>query len=126
MDRMRPCEGCDDSSTLSGDTMIIAICGSLTHHKAMREAQKAVEALGHTTFVPKSLELIENEGFQKPETVEERLAAEAKYNFISEHFKKIEKSEAILVVNMEKNGIAGYIGGNTFLEIGIAFYLHKK
>lgn len=109
-----------------GTQMKIAICGSLTHHLDMRQAQKAVEALGYTTLVPKSLDLIEQLGYKKPETVEERLVAEAKYNFISEHFKKIEKSDAILVVNMKKNGVEGYIGGNTFLEIGIAFYLQKS
>lgn len=106
--------------------MIIAVCGSLTHHKDMRQAQRALEKLGHSVFVPKSLDLIEQQGFTKPVTVKERLAAEKKYNFISEHFKKIERSDAVLVVNMEKNGIAGYIGGNTFLEMGVAFYLKKK
>ena len=106
--------------------MIIAVCGSLTHHKDLRAAQLALEKLGHTALVPKSLDLIEKQGYKKPVTVEERLAAEAKYNFISEHFKKIETADAILVVNMEKNGVAGYIGGNTFLEMGVAFYLKKK
>lgn len=42
------------------------------------------------------------------------------------HFKKIEWSDAVLVLNYDKNDIANYIGGNTFLEIGIAFYLGKK
>lgn len=106
--------------------MNIAICGSLTFHKEMRDVQKKLEALGHTTLVPKSLALIENEGYQKPTTVRERLAAEAKHNFISEHFKKIEQADAIVVVNPEKHNIPGYIGGNTFLEMGIAFYLGKK
>ena len=27
--------------------------------------------------------------------------------------------------NYEKRGIAGYIGGNTLIEIGLAFYLKK-
>lgn len=106
--------------------MTIAICGSLTFHKEMRNTQRELESLGHVVFVPKSLALIEKQGFQKPTTVKERLAAEAKHNFISEHFKKIEKSDVILVVNPDKQGIKHYIGGNTFLEIGVAFYLKKK
>lgn len=106
--------------------MTIAICGSLTFHKELREYQHKLEALGHTALVPKSLDLIEQKGFMKPKTVEERLAAEAKHNFIREHFKKIEKSDAVLIVNLDKNGIKGYVGGNTFLETGIAFYLGKK
>ena len=106
--------------------MTIAVCGSLVFHKEMREIQKLLEALGHTVYVPKSLDLIEQQGFVKPTTVEERLAAEAKYDFIREHFKKIEESDCVLVVNPRHHDIDGYIGGNTFLEIGIAFYLGKK
>ena len=106
--------------------MTIAVCGSLVFHKEMRAVQKLLESAGHTVFVPKSLDLIEQQGFQKPVTVEERLAAEAKYDFIREHFKKIEKADGVLVVNPRHHDIDGYIGGNTFLEIGIAFYLGKK
>lgn len=106
--------------------MTIAVCGSLVFHKEMRVAQKQLEALGHSVFVPKSLDLIEQQGFVKPKTVEERLAAEAKYDFIREHFKKIEKSDCVLVINPRHHDTDGYIGGNTFLEIGIAFYLGKK
>jgi nucleoside 2-deoxyribosyltransferase len=106
--------------------MVIAVCGSLVFHKEMRDVQKLLELAGHSVFVPKSLDLIEKSGFVKPKTVEERLAAEAKYDFIREHFKKIEKSDAVLVINPTHHDIEGYIGGNTFLEIGIAFYLGKK
>lgn len=49
-----------------------------------------------------------------------------KTKLIKDHFKKIEKSEAILVVNLEKNGKKGYIGGNVLIEMAIAFYLKKK
>lgn len=92
----------------------------------MRVVQHALEALGHTALVPKSLDLIETQHFQKPVTVAQRLAAEEKYDFIREHFKKIERSDAVLVVNPTHHDIPGYIGGNTFLEMGIAFYLEKK
>lgn len=106
--------------------MIIAVCGSLTFYKEIREAQKKLEALGHKALVPKSIRLIEEEGYKKPQTVAERLRAEAQHHFISEHFKKVEESDAVLVVNPDNHGISGYIGGNTFLEMGIAFYLGKK
>lgn len=106
--------------------MIIAICGSLIFHKDMRRVQHELEALGHTPLVPKSLDLIETKGFHKPTTVKERLAAEKKYDFIREHFKKIERADGIVVVNPPHHDIDGYVGGNTFLEMGIAFYLGKK
>jgi hypothetical protein len=42
------------------------------------------------------------------------------------HFAKVEESDAILVVNPDKNDIAGYIGANTLIEMGLAYYLRKK
>ena len=39
---------------------------------------------------------------------------------------KVAGSDAILVLNMEKNGYENYIGGATFLEIFKAFELGKK
>lgn len=44
---------------------------------------------------------------------------------IREHFSKIEESDAVLIVNPEKRGIAGYIGGNSLMEMALAFYLKK-
>lgn len=41
------------------------------------------------------------------------------------HFKKVIESDAILVTNYEKNGIPGYIGGNTLMEMTLAF-VNKK
>ena len=126
MDRIGACGASDTGSTPVGRTrMTIAICGSLTFHTDMRRVQETLTNLGHKAIVPKSLSLIEHEGFRKPKTVSERLKAEAKYDFIREHFRAIESSDAILVVNSAHHGISGYIGGNTFLEMGIAFYLRK-
>lgn len=45
---------------------------------------------------------------------------------INDHYKKIDWCEGVLIVNHEKRGISGYVGGNTLIEIGVAFYLKKK
>ena len=34
--------------------------------------------------------------------------------------------DAILVANYDKKGVKGYIGGNTLMEMGLAFFLKKK
>lgn len=88
--------------------------------------QRQLEALGHKVLVPKSLELMETSGYVHPTEDEARIQAKIEHDFIREHFRKIEKSEAILVLNYAKKGIANYIGGNTFLEMGLAFWLGKK
>ena len=120
--------------------MKITICGSMVFYKEMQEAQRLLEACGHEVLIP----LLDNE--LPPEYGGGRTLAFGAYieenggidNFspsdkiwdfkahaINDHFSKVEWSDAILVVNHEKRGVAGYIGGNTLIEIGLAFYLKK-
>ena len=42
------------------------------------------------------------------------------------YFKVIKNSDAILVVNIDKKGVKGYIGGNTLIEMAFAHILDKK
>lgn len=106
--------------------MTITICGSMQFHEEMRHAKKALEEKGHTVYVPKSIDLMDSVGYVHPVEDEERIEAKIEHDFIREHFRKIEKADAILVLNYDKKGITNYIGGNTFLEIGLAFWLGKK
>ena len=106
--------------------MIITICGSMKFHEEMRNAKKALEKMGHTVYVPKSIDLMDTAGYVHPVEDEERIEAKIEHDFIREHFRKIEKADAILVLNYDKRGIANYIGGNTFLEMGLAYWLGKK
>jgi hypothetical protein len=46
-------------------------------------------------------------------------------DLINMHWHKILKCDCILVANYEKKGIPGYVGGNTFLEMGFAFVTGK-
>ena len=34
-------------------------------------------------------------------------------------------ADAALVANFDKNGVVGYIGANTLIEMGVAFYRKK-
>lgn len=95
-------------------------------HTEMSRAQLDLQTMGHTVYVPKSIELMETIGYVHPTIDEAKVEAKIEHDFIREHFKKIEKSDAILVLNYDKKGIANYIGGNTFLEIGLAYWLGKK
>ena len=49
-----------------------------------------------------------------------------KADAITEHFRKIDESDCILVTNYEKKGVENYIGGNAFLEMGYAYGTGKK
>jgi nucleoside 2-deoxyribosyltransferase len=105
--------------------MTITICGSMQFHKEMAVMRDTLKAKGYRVFVPGELDDIhKNESYMDSD--EERITVKIEYDFIREHFRKIEQADAILILNYEKKGIPGYIGGNTFLEMGYAFGLGKK
>ncbi len=94
-------------------------------HREMEAMRKRLQARGFTVLVPADLDHIENnESYMTND--EDKISTKIEFDFIREHFKKIEQADAILILNYEKKGIAGYIGGNTFLEMGYAFGLDKK
>lgn len=42
-----------------------------------------------------------------------------------ENIENVEKCDCLLIVNPNHRGVKNYIGGNSFLEMSIAFYLKK-
>jgi len=102
--------------------MTITICGSIKFFDKMVEIQGELEELGHKVFMPVKAAGVD----YWSEDNTSRVKAKKGLELINEHFHKIEKSEAILVVNMTKGDIENYIGANTFLELGFAHYLGRK
>ena len=103
--------------------MKIAICSSISMYKEILRVEKELENKGHTVDVPEG---IKNSTLVGRESVSEKTNHKIKHDLIRKYYEVIKKNDAILVVNIEKNGIKGYIGGNTFLEMGFAFILNKK
>ena len=101
--------------------MEFMICGSMHFAKEMLEAQKTLQALGHMARVPSDI----NECLENPE-----LNMDFDYcvrtNIDKKDFQQVADSEAILVLNYPKQGIEGYVGGATLMEIGLARHLDKK
>lgn len=102
--------------------MKIAICGSIKFYDEMLNTESKLKKLGHKVFIPQKAKDVDY--WAKDNTA--RVAAKKKFEFISEHLDKIKLSDAILVVNITKKNIKNYIGANTFLEMGFAYYLKKK
>lgn len=42
-----------------------------------------------------------------------------------QNMKLVEECDCLLILNNDHRGIKNYIGGNSFLEMVVAFYLHK-
>ena len=104
--------------------MKITICGSMVFSEKMLEVKRELEKLGHEAFAPVTT------NFYQGKTIEQKvkLAIQNKTenDAMIKHYNLIKRNDAILVLNYERKGIVGYIGGNTFLEIGFAYVLNKS
>jgi hypothetical protein len=99
--------------------VIITICSSMTLADRIREVQAELESLGHTVYIP-----VENEQFDYLEASDAaRAQLKRDHDLIREHWRKIQRSEAILVLNEDVKGVPSYVGGNSFLEMGFAHIL---
>jgi nucleoside 2-deoxyribosyltransferase len=105
--------------------MKIAICGSMSASKKMMEIKDVLEKTGHVVELPKHAEQFAS-GKWKMESQKESAESKLKDDLIRYHYELIENADAVLIVNEDKNGIKGYIGGNVFLEMGFAYILNKK
>ena len=102
--------------------MIITICGSNTFVEKMGEAAEYLKEKGLEVFTPEPL--VTEEWYQENNSRENLL--EMKPVWTQNHFKKIQNSDAVLILNYEKKGIKGYFGPNTLMELSVAFFLNKK
>ncbi len=91
----------------------------------MLEAGNELQELGHEIILPRHTqeyaEMKTSDHIQN-ESVKNKI----NNDLIRDYYEKIKASDAILVVNCDLNGVAGYVGGNSFLEIGFAHVLGKK
>ena len=90
----------------------------------MLATKAALGKMGHKALVSDFV----MEFLGKTETEKERLNRRnvAEKDAIKEFWEKIKKCDAILVLNYDRKGIKGYIGGNALMEIGFAHVLDKK
>ena len=107
--------------------MKITICGSIKFIKEMMETKQKLVELGHDVLVPLSAEIGQTKQYWidlKQNKFDEFLVARRER--MLGHFDKIKSSDAILVLNYDKEGIKNYIGGATFGEMMVAFKYNKK
>lgn len=112
--------------------MKICICASAFFADEVSAAKKELEGLGHEVLMfpmeiricGKNVPVKEYYRMRKENLTGDML--DVKAQLVNDHIKKIEDSDAVLVLNFDKDGKEGYVGGNVFLEMGIAHYLGKK
>jgi hypothetical protein len=108
--------------------MRITLCGSVSFAKKFVEVYEKLKALGHEPMMHEEIFGIADG------------TATAIINRIGEDHAKLKResglikwwhdciktSDAIIVLNYDKNGIKNYIGGNVLMEIGFAHVNDKK
>lgn len=105
--------------------MKITICGSMYFAQQMLEKKRWLTDAGHEVLLPEETEVCAR-GLGHQGDGNRLVEAKIHHDFIRKHGEKIAASDAILVLNHNKNGILHYIGPNTLIEIGYAFLLKKE
>lgn len=115
--------------------MRITICGSISFYDEMLGIKEELEQLGHEVKLPPFEVKDENGNMipvkeyyakRKSETSDTGWIWDRKEEAMRLHFQKVEWSDAVLILNHDKNNIPNYVGANTLLEMGLAFHLNKK
>lgn len=111
--------------------MKIAICSSLDFSRDIIEIEEKLKDLGHQVTIPYSTKLIKKGEITAGDIKKEKESGEIVKRTIRQdsfryYYRMIKQADAILVLNIEKKGRAGYIGGAVFLEMGFAHVLDKK
>jgi hypothetical protein len=109
--------------------MKIYVLGSTYFYKEMVDCKDQLIALGYDGWIHPDYEAFARG--DKQDIVErwrdgERAAIKRENNYLHEHYANILESDAVLIVNLEKQGVKNYIGGNVLMEMGQAYVNHKK
>lgn len=104
--------------------MRIGIIASMQFTEKMVEVRDRLKEMGHDAFVTRLHEPF----LGKSDEEKERIKLHQKNNCdaIREFWRMMQGADAVLVLNLDKNGVRNYIGGNTLMEIGFAHVLDQK
>ena len=107
----------------------ICLCSSASFYKDVLAIEEQLKAAGYEALIPSTANRMKQNNDFTVERYKTWLANEQDYHkkkaLMDEHFAKVMAADAILMVNLEKNGIAGYIGGNGLMEMVIAYHYKK-
>lgn len=102
---------------------ILIIC-SKAFYKDIAPIKEKLEEMGHVVELPNSY--YDPDAEKKSWILGKKEHAEFKAKMFRTSEERIEKMDAVLTLNFDKNGNKNYIGGATFIEIYEAFMKNKK
>ncbi|MDO8516591.1 MAG: hypothetical protein Q7S33_00550 [Nanoarchaeota archaeon] len=104
--------------------MKIGVIGSMQFTEKMLEVRDELINLGHYAFVTDLHKDLVGKSDEEKEKI--KIYQKNNLNAIREFWYAMQKGDAVLALNLTKNNIENYIGGNTFLEIGFAHVLNQR
>jgi len=104
--------------------MKIGVIGSMQYTEEMLEVRDELIELGHQAFVTSLHEAFI--GLTDEEKEKVKIEQKNNQDAIREFWRMMQGADAVLVLNLKKNDIENYVGGNTFLEMGFAHVLNQK
>ena len=108
--------------------MKIYVLGSNSFMHQMVKAKNDLINLGYEGWIHPDYEaLVRGEKLDILTRAEqgEHTSVKRENNYLRVHYQNICASDAVLVVNLTKNGIENYIGGNVLIEMGQAYVNNK-
>ncbi len=113
--------------------MKITICGSINFTPEIIKIKEKLESNDHQVNIPYFVRKIMNGEYSYEEYIKEKkdigdinIRKSTDTDLIKRYWNLIKDSDVILVLNLSKKGIEGYIGGSSLMEMGFAYVMDKK
>ena len=103
----------------------VIICGSIRAADEIKNAQRELEEAGFTVEIPEGVKNLEEWKRAGTET-SEQATRKIELDLIRGYYETIKEYDVALIVNPKRDGVEGYIGGNTLIEMAFAHVLGKK
>jgi hypothetical protein len=104
--------------------MRIGIISSMQFTDKMVETRDKLRSLGHDAFITELHKTMVGKTSEEIEKI--KIYQKNNQDAIREFWRLMQNADAVLVLNLDKNGIKNYVGGNTLMEIGFAHVLNQK
>ena len=102
----------------------VILCGSISVADKILKVRDTLETKGYEVEIPEGVKHLKNWEGEDANT-SEKAERKIKHDLIKGYYEKMKDYDIVLVVNPERKGTLGYIGGNTFIEMAFAHILDK-
>jgi nucleoside 2-deoxyribosyltransferase len=94
----------------------IAICGSMAFINKMERIATELEGLGCEALAP----VRDEHGLDSASLARAELLSLKKHR-VDSHLDKIRRADAVLIANLPRHGVDGYVGASTLMEAAFAY-----